>query len=122
MKDKQRKKAQKIINSSVRALNKILTNDSLWRGRFYVHQIDANWEKFEDGSGGELRVWLEIRDKKTGLYQGFIITNYGTNWKLFEISNKFIVEYSGVWDNIQEVKNDKTNWNKVKWIPKKEIY
>ena len=121
MKDKQRKKAQKTINNSVRALNKNIKNDNLWRGRFIIRQTDAYWERFEDGSGGELRVWLEIRDLKTGLYMGFSINNYGTDWKLWENGNKFIAEYSGVWNNIDEVKEDKTDWSKVKWIPKKEV-
>lgn len=122
MKDKMRKKAQKKINKSVRALNKNIANDNLWRGRFIVHQTDAYWERFEDGSGGELIAWLEIRDLKTGLYMGFSVSNYGTGWKLWENGNKFIAEYSGVWDNIDEVKNDKTDWSKIKWIPKKEIF
>ena len=41
--------------------------------------------------------------------------------KNFEKANKFIVDFSGVWDNIDEVKNDKTDWSKVKWIPKERI-
>lgn len=119
---KLRKKAQKKINKHTRALNKNLLEDNLWRGRFYVHQTDANWEEFEDGSGGELMVWIEIRDKKTGLYHGFVVSNYNTSWKLFEEGNRFIVEDSGVWDNIDAVKNDKTDWTKVKWMPKQEVY
>lgn len=122
MRDKQRKKAQAKINKSVRALNKNIINDNLWRGRFIIRQIDACWDRFEDGSGGELRVWLEIRDLKTGLYMGFSVDNYGTGWRLWENCNKFIAEYSGVWNNIDIVKNDKTDWSKVKWVPKKEIF
>ena len=122
MRDKQRKKAQKKINKSVRVLNKNIKNDSLWRGRFVVRQTDAYWNRFEDGSGGELNVRLEIRDLKTGLYMGFFVDNYGTGWKLWENGNKFIAEYSGAWNDIDAVKNDKTDWSKVKWIPKREIY
>lgn len=122
MRDKQRKKAQSKINHNVRAMNKNLQNDDLWRGRFYVHQTDAYWDRFEDGSGGELRVWLEIRDKKTGLYHGFMIDNYDRGWHLWEKVNDFIVSKSSVWDNIDAVKNDKTKWEKVKWIPKREIF
>ena len=58
MKDKQRKKAQRKINKRVAILNKNLLNDNLWRGRFFIRQTDANWERFEDGSGGLLKVWL----------------------------------------------------------------
>ena len=122
MRDKQRKKAQKKINKSVHTLNKNIKNDSLWRGRFVVHQLKSFWWRFEDGSGGELQALLEIRDLKTGLHMSFFVNNYDINWKLWENGNKFIAEYSGVWNNIDAVKNDKTDWSKVKWIPKKEIY
>ena len=123
MRDKQRRKAQSKINKSVRILNKNIAEDYLWRGRFYVRQIDAHWERFDDGSGGILTVWLEIRDKKTGLYMGFSLDNYDNRgWKLWEAGNKFIAEYSGVWKNIDAVKTDKTDWSKVEWVPKKEIY
>ena len=122
MRDKQRKQAQKKINKFVRVLNKSIANDNLWRGRFIIRQTDAYWDHFEDGSGGELRVWLEIRDLKTGLYMRFSTDNYGTGWDIWENSNKFIAEYSGVWNNIDEVKNDKTDWYKVKWEPKEEIF
>jgi len=117
-----RKKAQKKINKCVRALNKSLLNDNLWRGRFYAHQVDANWEEFQDGSGGELRCWIEMRDKKTGLYRGFVVDNYNISWKLFMAGNAFITEDSKVWEDINAVKNDKTDWTKVKWVPKKGIY
>ena len=122
MRNKLQKKAQKTINKSTRAFNKNLLVDNLWRGRFYVHQIDANWKEFEDKSGGELKARMEIRDKKTGLYHSFFISNYGIYWKLFEEINKFIGEDSGVWENIDLVKNDTTDWTKVKWKPIKEIF
>ena len=121
MKNKMRKREQRKINHYVRMSNKNILNDNLWRGRFIVRQIQDFWEVFDDGSGGVLTVVLEIRDLKTGLYQDFIIDNYDRSWKLFEKVNKFISEDSGVWNNIQEVKNDKTDWTKVKWIPKKKI-
>ena len=121
MKNRMRKREQRKINRYVRMLNKNIFNDNLWRGRFIVRQIQDFWNAFDDGSGGILMVVLEIRDLKTGLYQDFIINNYDRGWKLFEKVNRFIVEYSGVWNNIQEVKDDKTDWTKVKWIPKKKI-
>ena len=71
MKDKMRKKAQRKINKLVRNMNKNIHDDNLWRGRFIFRQTDAYWEKFEDGSGGILRVWIEGRDLKSGLYYGF---------------------------------------------------
>lgn len=122
MKDRQRRKAQSKINKRVKALNRNIENDYLWRGRFYIRQVDANWERFDDGSGGCLKVWLEIRDKKTGLFMGFAIDNYDRGWKLWEAGNQFIAEHSDVWNDIDVVKNDKTDWSKVEWEPKKEVY
>lgn len=122
MRDKQRKKAQSKINKRVKALNKNILNDSLWKGRFFVRQVDANWERFEDGSGGILQVWLEIRDKKTGLYMGFSIDNYDTGWRLWCAGNDFIAKHSGVWEDIEAVKADRTDWTAVEWEPKKEIF
>ena len=122
MRNKQRKRAQAKVNKSVRKLNRNIANDSLWRGRFVIRQVDSRWECFEDGSGGELFAWVEIRDLKTGLYMGFCVNNYNPGWELWERSNKFIAEYSGVWNNIDEVKNDKTDWSKVKWVPKLKLF
>lgn len=123
MKNKQRKQAQRKINSWIRAINEGIRNDNLWRGRFVLAQIDANWERFDDNSGGCLTAWIEIRDLKTGLYYGFTLDNYDIGgWRAWNYTNKFIVDYSRVWDNIQEVKDDKTDYSKVKWIPKKAIY
>lgn len=119
---KMRKKAQKTINKHTRALNKNLREDYLWRGRFYVHQIASDWEKFEDNSGGELICILEIRDKKTGLFKTFRVNNYDVRFKLWEIGNNFIVQDSGVWDDISAVKNDTTDWSKIKWNPIKEVH
>ena len=123
MRDRQRRKAQSKINKTVRALNRNIEQDYLWRGRFYARQVDANWERFSDGSGGILNAWIEIRDKKTGLYMGVKVDNYQfRGWKLWEAANKFVGEFSGVWDDIDAVKADKTDWSKVEWVPKKEIY
>lgn len=122
MKDKQRKKAQRKINKHVEALNKNLLNDNLWRGRFFIRQTDANWERFEDGSGGLLRVWLEIRDKKSGVFKGFEFDNFDYGWGLFEPVNNFIIQDTDVWAKINEVKADKTDWQKKKWYPIKEVF
>ena len=119
---KDRKKAQKKINKSVRAMNANILHDNLWCGRFYVHQINADWERFSDGSGGCLNVLLEICDKKTGKYRRFIINNYDHNWKIWSAVNDFICLDSKVWDDIEAVKADKTDWTKIKFIPMKEVY
>jgi len=114
MKDKMRRKAQRKINKAVRELNTNILNDNLWRGRFTIRQKDAGWFRFDDNSGGELRVLLEARDKKTNVCRYFMVDNYDVRWRLWTEVNDFIVSDSHVWDNIQEVKDDKTDWTKVK--------
>ena len=114
MKFKQRKIKQRKINKIVRNMNKNLQEDNLWRGRFIVHQIYSDWESYEDGSGGCLRVTLNVRDKKTGVNKNYYFDNYSWSWDLFQYVNDFIIYDSHVWDNIQEVKDDITDWSKVK--------
>lgn len=119
---KERRKEQRKINKIIRALNKNIREDYLWRGRFYIHQIASNWERFDDGSGGELIVLLEIRDKKTGLYKQFRADNYDWGYHYWVAVNDFIVQDSDVWEDIDAVKADKTDWSKVAFIPTKEVW
>ena len=118
---KERRKEQRKINKIVRALNENLLHDNLWRGRFYIHQIASNWERFDDGSGGVLIVLLEIRDKKTGLYKKFKADNYDWGYHYWVAVNDFIVLDSDVWKDIDAVKADTTDWSKKTFIPTKEI-
>lgn len=102
MKDKMRKQYQREFNKRIRALNKNITEDNLWRGRFVFLQKDAHWWKFSDNSGGELIVFVRGYDKKTGYYKDFRIEFApwlsSAGYKLWEMANKFIAEDSGVWN------------------------
>ena len=58
------KRHQRAINRLVRDLNKNLEQDDLWLGRFVVRQIESpQWIRYEDGSGAELYVTLELVDR-----------------------------------------------------------
>ena len=115
--NRQRKLEQRKVNRAIHKLNRNLCNDELWRGRFECHQKDADWQSFTDGSGGTLDCLIEYRDKKTGrcwLSWSRDLVIYWFNehaWKM----NKFIVEKSSVYDDIESVKNDKTDWSHVKF-------
>lgn len=102
MKDKMRKAYQREFNKRIHALNKNIANDELWRGRFIFLQKDAHWWKFSDNSGGELTIFVRGYDKKTGYYKDFRIEfapwMHSSEYKLWEIANKFIAEDSGVWN------------------------
>lgn len=63
-----RKKHQRRINKYVRAMNKNIASDDLWRGRFVTRQVGSpTFYTYEDGSGAELEnVHLVIIDLKDG--------------------------------------------------------
>ena len=74
-----RKKHQRRINRYVRMMNENLRNDPLWKGRFVVSQVGPTYFKqYEDGSGAELYVTLQIFDKNTGDYTQK--TKSGNEW------------------------------------------
>lgn len=98
-----RKRHQRALNKAVRALNKNLEEDNLWQGRFYVHQVRASWHKYEDNSGAELFVVLELVDKVTGLTR-LIADNansflFGYGYSLWRAMNDFIIHDVRVWQN-----------------------
>ena len=65
MKFKWIKREQKKVNKWVRAFNKNLREDELWRGRFYVHQERIyHYHTFDDGSGGILGIAFSLNDRK----------------------------------------------------------
>ena len=82
------------MNRAVRNMNKIIEKDNLWRGRFYIRQIQSEFKIYEDGSGAELYVRLRFFDRVTGITYD---SPWGTanHWRtgslLFWEMNGFIV-------------------------------
>ena len=113
------KKHQRLMNKFMRGMNKSLEKDNLWRGRFFVRQVDRYFEKFEDGSGGQLHVTLMFCDKKTKKTKKIResvnrLCGFG---HLFWEMNSFIVEYLDVWhtEGIESFKSDTTDYINMKW-------
>ena len=96
-----RRTYQRKFNKLVRALNRNIANDDLWLGRFIFFQTNADFARFEDGSGGILYINLRGFDKKTGFYKDFRFEYapwlHSVGFKIWEIANNFIAEDSGVW-------------------------
>ena len=96
-----RKRHQRALNASVRKMNKNLSEDELWRGRFFIRQISSSYHTYEDKSGGYLNVVLRFYDKKTKQYRDFYETaNHFTLWHgfyLFRAMNNFIIDDIDVW-------------------------
>lgn len=116
MKDKQRKRSQRGANKIIRELNKNVATDDLWQGRFKCKQIDADWYRFDDGSGGILYMDIRIIDKKTGYYKDFrwdhLNSYVNSGWHVWEALNDFIVKDLAVWE-IENPRENKVNWNNV---------
>ena len=60
-----RKRHQQLINKYVRAMNKNLQEDNIWRGRFEIRQIHSDFHVYEDKSGAYIIGYFEIVDKLT---------------------------------------------------------
>lgn len=110
-----RKKQQRNMNKYVRAINKNLENDDLWRGRFYVRQVDSPvFYVYEDKSGASLEhIHLVLTDRVTGqTVDGWDNMNGWCHWsgsRLWRFVNDAIVEKLDVWRNgpdPYEIKND----------------
>ena len=100
---KNRKRHQRVMNDLIRKINQNIKNDDLWRGRFYIRQIAAQWYEYEDKSGAELLVILRFIDKKTGFYWATAETvnhwRWGNGGRLALAMNDFIVKRTKVWES-----------------------
>ena len=99
-----RKKHQRRMNRYVRAMNKSIANDDLWRGRFVTRQVGSpTFYIYEDKSGAELEnVHLVITDLLNGQeVHGWDSGNGWCHWgggKIWRFANHAITERFHVWD------------------------
>ena len=98
---KMRKRYQRGFNKLMRELNQNIKNDGLWNGRFVFRQIDCQFQKFDDNSGGVLYSFVRAYDKRTAYYKDYRI-EYAPYFPfpgstIWEMANKFIVEDACVW-------------------------
>ena len=80
-----RKRQQRAMNHMVSLLNKSIEVDDLWKGRFYVRQVSAQWHPYPDGSGADLFVVLKFIDKKTG--STCLVADTVNHWRYFNGSS-----------------------------------
>ena len=107
-----RKNYHKRMVKMIREENRAIAADNLWKGRFVIVETGESWVPFGDKSGGELRVYLRIIDKKTGYYADYYY-DYATSFRNINwgIVNHFITEMSGAWDSNPYA--DTTDYTKV---------
>lgn len=108
-----RKKQQSILNKAVKALNKNIEYDDVWKGRFYARQFSAGYHEFSDGSGGILYVQMRLVDKKTNLYFDVFSSapELVMSGKLWWEMNAFIVEKVNTF--IAEARKDPVDYRSV---------
>lgn len=112
---RERKKLQRYANHSIKALNKAIAKDTLWKGRFIARQTNARYEA-EDNS---LAIWITLYDKKSGKSIGFWndMGNYSIDRPFFDSylfleMKRFVIEDCNAW--VDDLKNDETDYTKVK--------
>lgn len=97
---KQIKKEQSKVNKILHEVNTNVVADDLWRGRFYVKQIDRRTGVWSDGSGVWMAVILKFYDKKT--HQAVIaycdVSQFFASHMWLGMNN-FIVDEIAVWEN-----------------------
>lgn len=109
---------QRRMNKFTRSLNQNIKNDDLWRGRFYVHQLNRERQVYEDHSGMEVWVTLEFVDKKTHKTKVVCNTvNYWTSFpaRLWWEMNNFIVDDVSVWSE-NPAPNSKEWFTQMDWV------
>lgn len=118
-----RKVHQRALNSVIKSLNKSIERDDLWRGRFFVRQVSAQWVRYEDGSGYSLHVVLKCCDRKTRQEWFFRGDSnslaWGGGYRIWREMNDFIIERVKVWDN-DDPRKDKYDW--IKDIEHRDVY
>ena len=111
------KKHQRRMNKYMRDLNENIKNDNLWQGRFYIHQVDRQRFVYEDHSGTEFWVALEMVDRKTGYTKRIVDTvNHWTfgNSLWWEMNN-FIIDDVRVWS--EDPKPGSPEWfTNINWV------
>ena len=116
------KKRQHKVNRYLRAINKSIAEDNIWKGRFEFKQFDRSWYVFEDGSGAILTVFIEAYDKSTGIRTAYGVETTNLN-KLWYLANDFITKevkapckYVGDFTKVTPVFEGKKNFDFVRWV------
>lgn len=100
MKSHKRKNHQRWFNQYCRYVNKCIEDDELWLGRFYVSQNATDMEWFEDGSGGLMRAYLTMHDRKTGITCTKWYDGLDMDWRFWHDFNNFIIDDCKVWEEV----------------------
>ena len=100
---KDKEEHQKVIDDLIEKINKDIEKDNVWKGRFYVEQINSNWSK------NDANLWVSLKFNDRNSLTTHIATGTVNEWKCF---NGF------------KLKKEMNNFivNKVKTKREKEYY
>lgn len=114
MKSLKRKNHQRWVNKACRYINKVMEDDDLWLGRFYVSQNCSHMEWFNDKSGGLIYVYLTMHDRKTGITRSKWYSGLDFNWEIWRDLNDFIIIDCKVWEEEPDIRINRIDYRKGK--------
>lgn len=109
---RKRKNHQRWFNQYCRYVNKIIENDELWLGRFYVSQDRTFLDWFEDKSGGLMYSLIVMHDRKTGITRTEWYSGLEMNWKFWWDFNDFIITDCKVWEEKPSPRDNRIDFRK----------
>ena len=112
MGSKNRRNHQRWMNAYCRYVNKIIEDDDLWLGRFYISQARSNMIWFEDRSGGVISVEIVMHDRKTGITRNHWYTGLDMEWRFWRDFNNFIIEDCKVWEEEPDIRSNRIDFRK----------
>lgn len=108
------KRHQHRMNQLIRLINDNVENDPMWKGRYYVRQIQSSWSGFygDNDPRRTLYTRLELVDRKTNKREetGWETVNswcFNSGYKVWRLINDFIIN-SGVWEEEPRIMYENT--------------
>lgn len=91
---KEKREIRRNVEESIEYVNKIIYDDELWKGRFYMKLDKLTFQKYEDNSGFTAQIKLKLVDLETDLmkhyYAHYTAALLRINFS--DIMNNFIVK------------------------------
>ena len=114
MKSHKRKNHQRWFNQYCRYVNKVIENDDLWLGRFYISQNRTFMDWFEDNSGGIMIAEIVMHDRKTGKTRSQFYDGLDMGWRFWYDFNDFIINDCKVWEEVPDVRINRIDFRNTR--------
>ena len=107
-----RRKLKRYVNKVVHRFNKVIANDTLWRGRFEARIESIDYHTYSDGCV-ELYFFYYFIDKATKNKSEIFGESVWGIPHIFANGNEVIVNKFQVWQNSPDPRIDKTDYRKI---------